>query len=96
MSNRRKHRPRRRPARPEDAFMVLSGQIKNIATACEVHQTDAADDRRWLAAHPEADARHRMATAREMAAYGLPPGCTVVVQRGPLGSQVRLIYPPQK
>ena len=96
MSNKRNRRARRRPARPEDAFVVLHGKIKDLAAAREVHETDAADDRRWLAEHPEADARHRMATAREMVACGLPPGCTVVVCRGPMGSQIRMIFPPQK
>ena len=94
MASKRRHH--RRPARPEDAFMLLQGQIKNIAAACKVHETDAADDHRWLAEHPEADARHRMATAREMAAYGLPVGCTVLIRRGPMGSQIRMIFPPKK
>jgi len=76
--------------------VLLRGRIKDLAVACEVHETDAADDGRWLASHPEADARHRLATAREVAAYGLPVGCTVVVQRGPLGSQIRMVFPPKK
>jgi len=76
--------------------MVLGGEIKDLVAACAVHETDAADDRRWLAEHPEAKTRHRLATSREATAYGLPPGCTVVVRRGPMGSQIRMIFPPEK
>ena len=94
----KKHKPhrKRRPPRPEDAFAVLHGDVKDLATACAVHEIDAADDRRWLATHPKAEARHRPATSREVTAYGLPPGCSVVIRRGPEGSQIRMIFPPKK
>ncbi len=83
------------PTRPEDAFMVVGGGVKDSDAARQVQEIDAADDRKWLAEHPEAEMRRRMATSREEAAYGLPPGCTVLVRRGPMGSQIRSIHPPK-
>lgn len=96
MTTDRKHPRLRLPARPEDVFIAMGGPVQDPVEAWASNEIDAADDRRWLAEHPQADERHRMATTREMAAYGLPPGCSVVVQRGPMGSQFRLIYPPAK
>lgn len=96
MTRKRKQIHQRRPARPEDAFMLLGGEIKDPVAARAVHEIDAADDRRWLAEHPNEEARHRAATIRELMAYGLPPSCRVVVARGPVGSQIRMIFPPEK
>lgn len=59
--------------------------------SCEL---DAARDRDWFRKHPRRMERTRMPSAYEVAAHNLPPGSKVHVRRGPLGSQIRSILPP--
>ena len=95
MKQNRKHK-RRHHANWVEKSLVVCGEVKDPVAARAVHEIDAADDRRWLAEHPNEEARHRAATIRELMAYGLPPSCRVVVARGPVGSQIRMIFPPEK
>lgn len=96
MPAKRTNRRQRRRMKAKDDIVVLRGFVRDLVAAHHSQEFDAADDKRWLAAHPLADARHRLPTCREVAAYGLPPGCTVVVGRGPMGTQIRMFYPPQE
>ncbi len=82
--------------RPVNANLIADGGVVDFAAALEVNEIDTAADRAWLAEHPEADERLRPVSSREIAAYGLPPGCFVVVKRGPLGSQFSMICQPRK
>lgn len=95
VSTKRNDCHRRHRKAMKDAFLVLREQLRDLFAASEAHELDAADDKKWFAAHPLSDARHRLPTSREMAAYGLPPGCTAVVARGPMGTQIRMFYPPR-
>lgn len=79
----------------EDASMILKGSVVDFNTAMAVQEIDAADDHHRLAEHSEMEMGHRVTTSREEAAYGLPPGCFVIVKRGPAGSQIRMVFPPQ-
>jgi hypothetical protein len=57
-------------------------------------EIDAAADRDWLAAHPEAKERRRLPSVREVLAWGLPAGTIVIVRRLPEGAQARHFIPP--
>jgi hypothetical protein len=93
MKKHRKNDPSRRHSRPEDCHLALGAMRDPVAWAKSI-EVDAADDRRWLQAHPKAKCRQRLISVREMQATGAPPGTIVTVCRGPHGSQIRTFDAP--
>lgn len=88
----RKENNRRKP-RPEDAHLAM-GPMNDPAAWLASVEIDAAADRKWFQAHPEAEYRQRLITTREMRATGSPAGSVVIVRRGPNGSQIRSFHHP--
>lgn len=77
-------RKRKQPS-PEDTHLVF-GELAEVDSALESVQIDAVDDRKWLQEHPDQKDRRRLPSTREIIAFNLPPGISVVVFRGPDGS----------
>ena len=59
--------------------------------ACRI---DAPADRLWLRNNPKKKRRKRAASPRERAAFGLPSGTTVIVERLANGAQARIFVDP--
>lgn len=89
----KKKRQKRQP-KPEHAFIAMS-KVSNLEQAKASCMIDAADDREWLEKHPEADHRERPPSNREVLAYGVPVDCRMIIKRGPMGSQIRMAFPPK-
>jgi hypothetical protein len=89
----RHHNQPDRDPRPEDTHLAF-GEMRDPAAWLESIKVDAADDRRWLQAHPEAEFRKRSISVREIRATGDPPDTIVMISRGPDGSQIRSFHPP--
>ena len=86
---------RKRRSHEPDLHLHLGPASINDQAASEAScHIDAAADRRWFQQHPELNERERRASSREIAANCCPPGSTVLVIRGPMGSQIRMILDP--
>jgi len=79
---------------PDVHLHLGPGTVQDRMAAEDSCQIDAAKDREWLRQHPNANQRERVASVREMLAFNLPAGSTVVVKRGPNGSQMRIFFRP--
>ena len=82
--------------KPNDFQIYLGTGLADRAAANKSAKIDAAADRAWLAAHPQATERQRLASSRELKAFNLSVGTMVDVSRGPYGSQVRTFLDPPK
>lgn len=92
MKSRKSSQRKRRP-RPEDRHLAF-GQIVDPVALKQSVATDAIADREWLAANPDVVERVRPASLAERQACGAPLGTTVLVRRGPAGSQIRVLLAP--
>ena len=85
---------RPRSNKPDLHLHLGPTSIKDQAASEASCLIDAAADRRWFQQHPELNKRERPCSPREIAANGCPQGSTVLVIRGPEGSQIRMILDP--
>lgn len=86
---------KRRKNRKRDLHLHLGPVgIKDHTAAAASCAVDTAADRDWFAAHPDENERERPCSSREIVAFGLPPGSTTVVFRGPFGRQTRAFVGP--